>query len=240
MLNIVAKTNVDGFEVNCFNDVNSAVNSILENHLTDGTIAVAINPEKIITARTNSQTREAIEVSNFRYLDGMGAVWVASKKLGCKLSRIPGCELWYELMTAAAALRIPVFILGAQNEILVSTVKKLLAEGVPVVGASDGYFENEKELIEKIKLSGAKILTVALGSPKQELFMKKAKDSGLTCFMMGVGGTYDVYVGSVKRAPQLWCKLNLEWLYRLFSQPTRIFRQFNLLKFFFLAISNRI
>nr|WP_252306307.1 WecB/TagA/CpsF family glycosyltransferase [Vibrio alginolyticus] len=123
---------------------------------------------------------------------------------------------------------------------MLRTVDKLKQQGVNVVGSQDGYFSDEELLINEIRRSGAKILSVALGSPKQELFMKKAKDSGLTCFMMGVGGTYNVFVGEVKRAPDFWCRLNLEWLYRLLSEPSRIFRQIKLTKYVYLALANKL
>lgn len=240
MSNTVLKTNIDNFEVHCFDKMESAVSTIMNHNLDNATIAVAINPEKILASRTSSETKNAIEVASFRYLDGMGAVWVASKKLGQKIVRIPGCELWEQLMLAAAKTDTPVFILGAKENVLLRTVDKLKQQGVEVVGFQDGYFSDEELLISEIQRSGAKILSVALGSPKQELFMKKAKDAGLTCFMMGVGGTYNVFVGEVKRAPGIWCKLNLEWLYRLISEPSRLFRQVKLIKYVYLALQKKL
>lgn len=237
---MIPNVNIAGFDVDCFENIDSAVASIITDHLSDGSIAVAINPEKILASRSNLNVRHAIDVANIRYLDGAGAVWIASKKSGLKINRIPGCELWQELMYAAAEMRIPVFILGAKKEVLLKTVEKLKADGVNVVGAQDGYFSDEDELIDNIKSSGAKILTVALGSPMQELFMEKVKKAGLNCFMMGVGGTYNVFVGDVKRAPATWCKLNLEWLYRLLCEPSRIPRQFKLIKYVILALSNKL
>jgi UDP-N-acetyl-D-mannosaminouronate:lipid I N-acetyl-D-mannosaminouronosyltransferase len=84
------------------------------------------------------------------------------------------------------------------------------------------------------------ILTVALGSPKQEQFMSKCKARGVTAFMMGVGGTYNVFTGSVKRAPKFWCDLGLEWFYRLLLEPTRIKRQTRLLKFLWLFMAKKL
>jgi UDP-N-acetyl-D-mannosaminouronate:lipid I N-acetyl-D-mannosaminouronosyltransferase len=101
------------------------------------------------------------------------------------------------------------------------------------VGSQDGYFkpEDRQALFERVRDSGAKIVTVAMGSPRQEILMR---DCRLVCpdaLYMGVGGTYDVFTGHVKRAPKFWQKLGLEWLYRLLSQPTRIKRQIRLLRY---------
>ena len=86
----------------------------------------------------------------------------------------------------------------------------------------------------------AKVVIVALGSPKQEQFIQRCKEQHPEAFYMGVGGSFDVYVGNVKRAPNFWIKLNLEWFYRLISEPKRIFRQYKLLKFLYLFLFNKI
>jgi UDP-N-acetyl-D-mannosaminouronate:lipid I N-acetyl-D-mannosaminouronosyltransferase len=104
---------------------------------------------------------------------------------------------------------------------------------VNIVGSQDGYFkpEDRTALFERIRLSGAKIVTVAMGSPKQEILMRDCRNVYPDALYMGVGGTYDVFTGHVKRAPKVWRELGLEWLYRLLSQPTRWRRQLKLLKF---------
>ena len=111
---------------------------------------------------------------------------------------------------------------------------------MPVVGAQDGYFKDENALIEQVRQSGAKVVTVAMGSPKQELFIEKAKKVLPEAYFMGVGGTYDVFTGNVQRAPALWCKLNLEWAYRLLSQPSRITRQWNLVEYLWLYLRGKL
>ena len=86
-------------------------------------------------------------------------------------------------------------------------------------------------LFERIHASGAQIVTVAMGSPKQEIFMRDCRKTHPDALYMGVGGTYDVFTGHVKRAPKIWQNLGLEWLYRLLSQPSRITRQLRLLRY---------
>ena len=100
-------------------------------------------------------------------------------------------------------------------------------------GTQDGYFtpDQRQALFERIHASGAKIVTVAMGSPKQEILMRDCRQVHPDALYMGVGGTYDVFTGHVKRAPKVWQNLGLEWLYRLLSQPSRIKRQLRLLRY---------
>ncbi|WP_144915916.1 WecB/TagA/CpsF family glycosyltransferase, partial [Klebsiella pneumoniae] len=97
----------------------------------------------------------------------------------------------------------------------------------------DGYFtpEQRQALFERIRDSGAKIVTVAMGSPRQEIFMRDCRRLYPHALYMGVGGTYDVFTGHVHRAPKFWQDLGLEWFYRLLLQPSRIKRQFRLLRY---------
>lgn len=234
------KVTIDNYEVNCFLSVQEAASYIIDNCLSSFNIAIAINPEKILAARKCSQTKAAIQSATIRYLDGMGVVKLASSRLGKPLARIPGCELWETLMYTAAKQDIPVFLLGAQPHIIEKTNDKLRSHGVNVVGYYDGFFTDDDLIIQKIKDSGANIVSVAMGSPKQELFMKKCQEAGLCCFMMGVGGTYNVFTYEVRRAPKFFLDNNLEWFYRLLTEPTRIVRQLKLFEFIYLCISKRI
>ena len=193
--------------------------------------AIAINPEKVLAASNNRQLREVIEAADIRYADGIGVVKAMRRRLGRDVERIPGCELWQELMLRAAQYQVPVFIIGAKPGVLTQTRDKLLAAGTKLVGAVDGYFSDEAALIAQLKQAKPQIVSVAMGSPRQELLIQRLRQAHPNCFYMGVGGTYDVYTGNVKRAPALWCKLNLEWAYRLVLQPSRIGRQLGLLRY---------
>jgi UDP-N-acetyl-D-mannosaminouronate:lipid I N-acetyl-D-mannosaminouronosyltransferase len=193
--------------------------------------AIAINPEKVLTAMRSPQIADVIAAADIRYADGIGVVKVMRKRLKMTVQRIPGCELWQQLMQRAATYQVPVFIVGAKPDINQRTAAKLRQQQVNLVGAVDGYFTDEAQLIAQIKHSGARIVSVAMGSPKQELLIQRIRAQHPECFYMGVGGTYDVFTGNVKRAPALWCRLNLEWAYRLLSQPSRIGRQLGLLRY---------
>ncbi len=123
---------------------------------------------------------------------------------------------------------------GGKPSVLAETEQKLRSQwNVNLVGSQDGYFKPEQRdaLFERIRASGAAIVTVAMGSPKQEILMRDCRKVHPQALYMGVGGTYDVFTGHVKRAPKVWQNLGLEWLYRLLSQPSRIRRQLRLLKF---------
>lgn len=127
-----------------------------------------------------------------------------------------------------------VFLVGGKPEVLAQTEAKLRNQwNVNIVGSQDGYFKPEQRqaLFERIHASGAQIVTVAMGSPKQEIFMRDCRLVHPDALYMGVGGTYDVFTGHVKRAPKIWQTLGLEWLYRLLSQPSRIKRQLRLLRY---------
>jgi len=232
---------VSGLAVQLYPSMNSAVEDIMQNHIGTACSAVAINPEKIILSRENAEVKQVLENNEIRYADGIGVVKYISYKTKKKISRIPGCELWEQLMKVAGKRNIPVYLVGGKNETVSHTVEKLKENySTPIVGYQDGFFSEEDEVINDILLSKAQIVSVALGSPKQELFIGKCKQAGIQAFFMGVGGTYDVFTGNVKRAPKVFCNIGLEWFYRLISQPTRIFRQRNLIKFFLLACSNKL
>ncbi len=233
--------NVGGLDVMAFASMEQLAGFIIKD---DGSVfagsAIAINPEKVMKARQDSQLRDMLNRAELRYADGMGVVKVMQKKLGKPVQRVPGCETWEAIMYRAAARQVPVFLVGAKPEVLAQTRDKLTAAGVPVVGSQDGYFKDEEALIEQIRQSGARVVTVAMGSPKQELFIEKAKQQIPAAYFMGVGGTYDVFTGNVKRAPAIWCRLNLEWAYRLLSQPSRIKRQWSLVEYLWLYLLGRL
>ena len=196
---------------------------------------VAINAEKMLTIEDNAQVRDLIEAAEFKYADGISVVRSLRKKYpDADISRVAGADLWEALMARAGADGTPVFLIGGKPEILAQTEQKLRARWqVNIVGSQDGYFsaDQQQALFARIRDSGAQIVTVAMGSPRQEILMRDCRQVCPNALYMGVGGTYDVFTGHVKRAPKVWQNLGLEWLYRLLSQPTRIKRQIRLLRY---------
>lgn len=232
--------NIGGLEISAYESMESAVNSVLQNgNITQG-FAIAVNAEKVVSSHENPDVKALLKSASILYPDG-AAVSLLMSKRGCFSVRIPGCELWLELMKSASNHKTPVYIIGAKSNVHNEVVKKLTEDiGVNVVGSCDGYFKDENILIRNVQESGAKIISVALGSPRQESFIKKCMGTHPEAFYMGVGGTYDVFTNRVKRAPEWFQRNNLEWLYRLLSQPTRIKRQVKLLKYIFLAVVRKI
>ncbi|MDH2924549.1 UDP-N-acetyl-D-mannosaminouronate:lipid I N-acetyl-D-mannosaminouronosyltransferase [Nicoletella semolina] len=204
----------------------------------------AINAEKVILSGKRSDLAECLQHAEFCYADGISIILSIRRKYPelANMERIAGADLWLALMNEAARQGVPVFILGSSPVVLADTVEKLKYMGVNVVGQYDGYFsaEYENELIAAIQHSGAKIVSVALGSPKQELFIQRAYMKYPFALYMGVGGTYDVFTGRVKRAPKLWQKYGVEWLYRAITQPRRWKRQLNLIKYAYYYWFNKL
>ncbi|CAH6662208.1 lipopolysaccharide N-acetylmannosaminouronosyltransferase [Pseudocitrobacter vendiensis] len=205
-----------------------------DGQLKSGTL-VAINAEKMLTAEDNAEVRTLINAAEYKYADGISVVRSVRKKYPqADVSRVAGADLWEALMERAGREGTPVFLVGGKPEVMAQTEAKLHQQwNVNLVGTQDGYFKPEQRqaLFERIRDSGAKIVTVAMGSPKQEILMRDCREIYPDALYMGVGGTYDVFTGHVKRAPKFWQNLGLEWLYRLLSQPSRITRQLRLLRY---------
>ncbi|HCU0799642.1 lipopolysaccharide N-acetylmannosaminouronosyltransferase [Citrobacter braakii] len=224
-----------GLQLIGWRDMQHALNYLFaEGHLRSGTL-VAINAEKMLTAEDNPEVRDLINAADFKYADGISVVRSVRKKFPqAQVSRVAGADLWEALMARAGQEGTPVFLIGGKPEVLAQTEAKLRAQWrVNIVGSQDGYFtpDQRQALFERIHDSGAQIVTVAMGSPKQEIFMRDCRKIHPEALYMGVGGTYDVFTGHVKRAPRIWQSLGLEWLYRLLSQPSRITRQLRLLRY---------
>lgn len=196
---------------------------------------VAINAEKMLAAEDNAEVRSLITAAEFKYADGISVVRSVRKKYPqADVSRVAGADLWEALMERAGAEGTPVFLVGGKPDVLAQTIEKLHNQwDVNIVGYQEGYFrpDQQQALFAQIRDSGAKIVTVAMGSPKQEILMRDCRLVHPDALYMGVGGTYDVFTGHVKRAPRVWQNLGLEWLYRLLSQPARIKRQIRLLRY---------
>ncbi|MBM3072533.1 lipopolysaccharide N-acetylmannosaminouronosyltransferase [Enterobacter sp. RHBSTW-00994] len=224
-----------GLQLIGWRDMQHALDYLCTNgQIKSGTL-VAINAEKILAVEDSAEVRGLIEAAEFKYADGISVVRSIRKKYpGANVSRVAGADLWEALMARAGSEGTPVFLIGGKPEVLTQTELKLRNQwNVNIVGSQDGYFKPEERqaLFERVRDSGAKIVTVAMGSPRQEILMRDCRQVYPDALYMGVGGTYDVFTDHVKRAPKVWQNLGLEWLYRLLSQPTRIKRQIRLLRY---------
>lgn len=195
-------------------------------------ILVAINAEKILHA--TEQTRNIIN-RNIGYCDGIGAV-MALKKHGYKdVIKLPGCELWLKIIGATYKEGKKFYLVGSKQEVIYKTVAQLKEDfpGIDIVNYRNGYIktdEEKKALIADIAEKKPDVVFVAMGSPKQELLMEEMFEQHQAIYQ-GLGGSFDVYTGNVKRAPKWWVDHNIEFAYRLVKQPSRIKRQIHLVKF---------
>lgn len=186
---------------------------------------VVVNVAKIVNMQKDSVLNESVRKCDIINVDGMGVVYGA-KLLNCSIpERVTGIDLFYRLLHLSANRGYPVYFLGAKNEV-VEEVKKRIQHLYPqltVAGYSHGYFwDFEKDIVKEIRESGARLLFVAISSPKKENFINKWKESLGVDFVMGVGGTFDVVAGKVKRAPVWMQNVGLEWLFRLCQEPSRL------------------
>ena len=190
----------------------------------------ATNPEKNFSVPKDQFLYDCFKNADLLIPDGIGMVLAARVLYGEKIERVPGCEFMQEICKLGADKGYRIFIYGAKKEVNQGAVEKLQQRhpAIKIVGNVDGYLPDEKmpELIEQINSSKAQILFLALGSPRQEKWFAKYKDQLKNVRVcQGIGGTLDVLTGNVKRAPDIFCKLGLEWFYRLMAEPKRLIRQ---------------
>ena len=175
--------------------------------------------------------------------DGIGVVYASKMLKEPVAERVPGFELALKLLEYASLNQEKVFFFGAKPKIAEKAKENAekMYPGLIVSGTSDGYFKKEDEdsIIEKINNSGAKILLVCLGAPKQEKWIYDNREKLNVRLALGVGGTLDVLSGETKRAPEIFIKLNLEWFYRIASNPSRWGRFFALPGFIIKVLKNK-
>lgn len=196
---------------------------------------VTINPEMILSAKSNPDFAEIINSAELVIPDGIG-VQLGLKILGHNVRRIAGIEFGRKLIDKFASQ--PTAFVGAKPEIIQKAVENLKKE-VPNLNAvyvQDGYFKDDDRVLDELIAANPKLVLVALGSPKQEIFISKAKNLLPNALFIGLGGSFDVWSGVVERAPEIWQKLGLEWLYRTVKEPKRFKRIFPTLPLFVLKV----
>ena len=196
---------------------------------------VTINPEMILSAKSNPDFAEIINSAELVIPDGIG-VQLGLKILGHNVRRIAGIEFGRKLIDKFASQ--PTAFVGAKPEIIQKAVENLKKE-VPNLNAvyvQDGYFKDDDRVLDELTAANPKLVLVALGSPKQEIFISKAKNLLPNALFIGLGGSFDVWSGVVERAPEIWQKLGLEWLYRTVKEPKRFKRIFPTLPLFVLKV----
>lgn len=190
----------------------------------------AVNPEKNFSITADEKLYGTFSQADLLIPDGIGVVIAARILYRARISRVPGVELMEQICRLSAEKGYRVFFYGAREEVGIEAVRELIRRypGLQIAGRANGYVSAEEmpALVDRINESRAQVLFLALGSPRQEKWFEKHKDSlRHVRVCQGIGGTLDTIAGTVKRAPRIWCNCNVEWLYRLLSEPKRIKRQ---------------
>ena len=206
---------------------------------------VVVNAAKIVNAQKDRALKESIIHCDLINADGQAVVW-ASRILKQPLpERVAGIDLMQELVELSAIKAYRIFFLGAKEEVVRKVVEKYSNQfGSNIIaGYRNGYFSKEEELNVAKQIAAAKphILFVAITSPKKEIFLNTYKTEIEAPFIMGVGGSFDVVSGMVKRAPRWMQKSGLEWLYRVLQEPRRMWKRYLITnsKFIFLLLSEK-
>ena len=188
--------------------------------------AVTPNPELVMMARKDPDYAATLAASALTLADGIGVIY-AAKLLGHPLlGRVPGVDFAGALMARMAQEGLGLFLLGAKPGVAEKAAENLKEKypGLAIRGVHDGYFHEDGPVVEAVRDSGAQVLFVCLGAPKQEQWMAQNGPATGAHLAVGLGGSLDVFAGTVKRAPERWQRLGLEWLYRLIKEPKRIGR----------------
>jgi N-acetylglucosaminyldiphosphoundecaprenol N-acetyl-beta-D-mannosaminyltransferase len=225
-------------------DNKQAFDKFVELLKTDDTSTIYTpNPEIIMLAQDDEELSNALFNGDLIVPDGIGILY-ASKlhKLGLT-ERVTGFDLMERMIEYANRRKLKIFLLGSKPKVAekaaVNINKKF--NNVDIVGTNDGYFDEEEgyKVLDLINEKKPDILFVGLGASKQEKWIEENKKILNASIAMGIGGCIDVWAGEVKRAPKIFIKMNLEWLYRFIKQPSRFKRMLSIPKFIFKIICNR-
>ncbi len=206
-------------------------------------LVCTVNALAVMDAEKNSAYSKALKDSFLTLADGTGLVW-ALRFLGQPVQeRVTGIDFMTRLVRTAAAESLPLYLLGAREEVVRGAAEALTVRhpDLQIAGWRDGYFDPaDQSVAEEIRSSGAKILFVAMGLPRQEIWIMENAPLLGDMVAVGVGGAFDVISGKLKRAPRIWQKLGLEWLYRLIQEPWRWKRDLDLFIFVIKVLLTRI
>jgi N-acetylglucosaminyldiphosphoundecaprenol N-acetyl-beta-D-mannosaminyltransferase len=204
----------------------------IESMIGDGEIHqhVVVNVDKIVKMESNPDLRQTVLDCDLITVDGQPVIWV-SRLLKCPIKeRVTGVDLFDALMARCAERGLRPYLLGARQEIVAKTVDVLKTKypKLQLAGWRNGYWaaDEEASIVREIMRAKPAVLCMAVGSPKQELFLGKWKQEMHVPFVMGVGGSFDVTAGVLRRAPRWMQRLGVEWLFRLAQEPRRLWRRY--------------
>ncbi|WP_071461318.1 WecB/TagA/CpsF family glycosyltransferase [Bacillus massilinigeriensis] len=217
------KVNVLGME---FDDINAyellkALKSKINRKKK--TFVVTANPEIVMHARKDSEYRNIVSQADYVIADGTGVI-LGAKMLRTPLpERVAGFDLMVSLLQTGSKEGWSAYFLGAKPEVIEKTIETVKAryKGLEIAGYHDGYFHDSRSIVKEIKEAQPDLIFVAIGFPRQEKWIYEHYNEFNKGLFIGVGGSFDVLAGAVKRAPEAWQKLHAEWLYRLIQEPSR-------------------
>jgi N-acetylglucosaminyldiphosphoundecaprenol N-acetyl-beta-D-mannosaminyltransferase len=203
---------------------------------------VTPNPIMVMNAQKNESLFSALTAADLSLADGVGII-SAAKRMGTPLpERVTGIDTGYAVLEKLAEVGGSVYLIGAKPGVAELAAKKLTEKlpNLQIVGTHHGYYENDEEIIKDISKKSPDLLAVCLGSPRQEIWVheNKKKLAGVGAIMC-LGGALDVWAGNIKRAPSLFIKLRLEWLWRMLLEPKRMKELPKMIKFRILTGKSR-
>ena len=234
------KESVLGFEVDLYS-FDTALQYVNQ-HMKEnkGMQIVTINPEMIEIGKSNNEFGRILNEADLVIPDGVG-VKLALKIKGINQENIPGVEFSKRLIKLCELEGYTIGLLGAKEEVVQKAATNLRNEfkNLNITYVRNGYFDDqEKNIItQELKALEPKVVFVALGAPKQEMLSNELKEQMPKTIFIGVGGSFDVWSGMVKRAPKIWQKMGLEWLYRTIKEPSRFKRIFPTLPLFLIQVT---
>ena len=190
-------------------------------------LVVAINPEKLMKAKEDQSLKDLLNRAEFQIPDGIGVILASKLNKGNIKSRVTGIDMMDRIVREAARTGKSIFLYGAKPGVAESAAEalKFTYASLQIAGTQDGYEKDNEKVIQKINEAKPDILFVAMGSPRQEEWIEANRDKLYPSLYQGVGGSFDVLAGNVKRAPSFFQKTGLEWFYRLAKEPSRLKRQ---------------
>lgn len=191
---------------------------------------ITVNPETLMLSEHDKELKHILDnKSNSFVPDGIAVVKAARKMRINVTERITGIDIAENLLNLANENNYSVYLFGAKEEVISMLVDKIKKEysKINILGYSNGYVQNKDLIMQDIIKKKPDICMIALGIPHQEKIIAKYFAHAQKGIFIGVGGSFDVLSGTKKRAPKLFIKLNLEWLYRIITEPSRLKRFWN-------------
>lgn len=211
--------------------------TLLEGFIQDRTprLVVTADATALVIAHEDPEFHQIINDADLVTPDGIGLIWAAKRQGTPFLERVPGIDLAKHLVRLSHEHGYRLFFLGAAPGVAEEAARALTCQypNAKIAGIQHGYFNEEQEpaIIGQIREAQPDILLAAMGMPKQEKWLVKHKQTLQVPVSIGVGGSFDVYSGRIKRAPRVFQKLGIEWLWRLMQDPRKIGKVKNLPRF---------